>query len=176
MPSDAERGPDGDERGCRRGGRPRRLERPRHPRPGRRRPRALEEVHRFPNEPVQLDDGLHWDALRLHHEILTGLRRAARSAPGLREHRHRHLGRRRRPARRAPGRSSATRSTTATRDNRGAVERVHARIPQEDLFARNGLQFMPFNTLYQLEAAARHAAVRDRAHESCRCPTCSATG
>ena len=35
---------------------------------------ALEEVHRFPNDPVQLGDGLHWDALRLHHEIVTGLR------------------------------------------------------------------------------------------------------
>src|SRR5207344_1419274 len=44
---------------------------------------ALEEVHRFPNDPVQLADGLHWDVLRLHHEILAGLRLAARAAPGL---------------------------------------------------------------------------------------------
>ena len=41
---------------------------------------ALDEVHRFPNEPVQLSDGLHWDALRLHHEILAGLRQARRAA------------------------------------------------------------------------------------------------
>jgi len=28
---------------------------------------ALEEVHRFSNDPVQLEDGLYWDVLRLHH-------------------------------------------------------------------------------------------------------------
>ena len=26
---------------------------------------SLEEVHRFPNVPVLLPDGLHWDALRI---------------------------------------------------------------------------------------------------------------
>ena len=29
---------------------------------------ALEEVHRFPNEPVRLLDTLHWDLLRLFDE------------------------------------------------------------------------------------------------------------
>ena len=47
--------------------------------------------------------------------------------------------------------------------NLPAVERVHARIPQADLYARTGLQFLPFNTLYQLEAARVDAGVRDRA-------------
>ena len=27
----------------------------------------LTEVHRFPNDPVRLPDGLHWDILRLYH-------------------------------------------------------------------------------------------------------------
>ena len=26
---------------------------------------TLEEIHRFPNEPVQLVDGLHWDVLSI---------------------------------------------------------------------------------------------------------------
>ena len=30
----------------------------------------LTEVHRFPNEPVRLPDGLHWDILRLYGEVL----------------------------------------------------------------------------------------------------------
>ena len=30
----------------------------------------LTEVHRFPNEPVRLPDGLHWDILRLYREVL----------------------------------------------------------------------------------------------------------
>ena len=33
---------------------------------------------RFPERPVRLPDGLHWDALRLFHEIVEGLRRSAR--------------------------------------------------------------------------------------------------
>lgn len=35
-------------------------------------------VHRFANEPVLLPDGLHWDFLRLCHEIETGLAKAGR--------------------------------------------------------------------------------------------------
>ncbi|WP_404444343.1 hypothetical protein [Microbacterium marinum] len=40
------------------------------------------------------------------------------------------------------------------RDERTAagVDAVHARHPHADLFARNGLQFLPFNTLYQFAA------------------------
>jgi rhamnulokinase len=113
---------------------------------------TLEEVHRFPNEPVQLEDGLYWDALRLHHEIVNGLRRAARVAPdlasigidtwgvdvGLLDERGVLVG-----------------NPVHHRDPRNlpAMERVHARIPQAELYARTGLQVMPINTLYQLEAA-----------------------
>ena len=32
----------------------------------------LSEVYRFPNGPVRLLDGLHWDALRLWSEIKQG--------------------------------------------------------------------------------------------------------
>src|SRR3954462_11053015 len=39
----------------------------------------MEELHRFPNEPVQLLTGLYWDTLRLFHEIVKGLRVAGRS-------------------------------------------------------------------------------------------------
>jgi rhamnulokinase len=38
----------------------------------------LEELHRFPNQPVRLPDGLYWDSLRLFHEIREGLRVAGR--------------------------------------------------------------------------------------------------
>src|SRR5436190_3805665 len=37
----------------------------------------LEVIHRFPNGPVRTLDTLHWDVLRLHGEILAGLRKAA---------------------------------------------------------------------------------------------------
>ncbi len=113
---------------------------------------SLEEVHRFPNEPVQLDDGLYWDALRLHHEIVTGLRRAARIAPDLRSIGIDTWGV-------DVGMLDETGALVGNpvhhRDPRNvpAVDRVHARVPQAELYARTGLQFMSINTLYQLEAA-----------------------
>jgi hypothetical protein len=36
----------------------------------------LEEIHRFPNDPVQVGDTLYWDVLRLFHEIKQGLIKA----------------------------------------------------------------------------------------------------
>lgn len=117
-------------------------------------PRRLElhEVHRFPNDPVALPDGLHWDVLRIHHEVLEGLRRAGRADRelssvgidtwgvdyGLVDADGRLLGN---PYHYRDGRTAA------------GVEAVHAVIPRERLYARNGLQFLPFNTVYQLAAA-----------------------
>ena len=121
---------------------------------GRVAPRELEvtEVHRFPNEPVRLPDGLHWDILRLYHEVLTGLRAAARAADGLvsigvdswgvdhglLDEAGLLLG-----------------DPYHYRDDRTgpAVDAVHRVIAPQDLYARNGLQVLPFNTLYQLAAA-----------------------
>ena len=47
------------------------------------------------------------------------------------------------------------------RDGRtaAAVEAVHAVIPPAELYARTGLQFLPFNTIYQLAAARGSAAL-----------------
>jgi len=43
------------------------------------------------------------------------------------------------------------------RDSRtaGIMDEVLARVPREEIFARTGIQFLPFNTLYQLVAHAR---------------------
>ena len=117
----------------------------------------LEEVHRFTNEPVELPEGLRWDALGQYREILAGLRTAARSGAtpvsigidtwgvdgGLLDADGALIG--------APAHY---------RDPRHArgVDAVHARIPQEALYPRNGLQFLPFNTLYQLTAARASAS------------------
>jgi rhamnulokinase len=42
---------------------------------------TLDEAHRFPNGPVQVQDHLHWDVQRLFGEIKTGLRKAGQIAP-----------------------------------------------------------------------------------------------
>ena len=41
------------------------------------------------------------------------------------------------------------------RTEAGAATRSHAVVPPAELYARNGLQYLPFNTLYQLVAAGR---------------------
>jgi rhamnulokinase len=113
----------------------------------------LHELHRFPNEPVALPDGLHWDILRLYREVLHGLRAAAGGPDpvtsvgvdgwgvdyGLLDETGALLG-----------------NPYSYRDARtaGVADKVHARLPFEELYARTGIQRLPFNTIYQLAAAA----------------------
>jgi rhamnulokinase len=118
---------------------------------------TLDEVHRFSNDPVRVGDRLHWDILRLLHEIRTGLRRAGTVAGG-------------------ELRSFAIDSWAVDfgllgrdgdllgnprhyRDHAwpAAVDAVHARIPFADLFRRTGIQHLPFNTIYQLAALANES-------------------
>jgi rhamnulokinase len=108
------------------------------------------EVNRFANSPVRLPDGLHWDVLGLYGSILSGLRDALRQAPDLA----------------SVGVDSwavdyaLLRGATMLgnpyhyRDARTepSVTTVHTRVSPQELYGRNGLQFQPFNTLYQLTA------------------------
>ena len=41
---------------------------------------ALQEIHRFPNEPVMIGDHLYWDILRLYHEMKQGILKCSLSA------------------------------------------------------------------------------------------------
>ena len=114
---------------------------------------ALRDVARFANTPVRLPDGLHWDVLALYAAAMTGLGRASREEPELVGaavdswavdyallDRERMLG-----------------NPYHYRDERNAagVAAVHAAVPAEELFRRNGLQHLPFNTVFQLAADAR---------------------
>jgi len=111
---------------------------------------AIETVARFPNDPVRLGDGLHWDAAGLYASALKGLGDAFRVAPEiasigvdswavdyglLREGRLLGIPFHYRDERTEKG-----------------VAAVHARLGRAELFARNGLQFLPFTTAYQLAA------------------------
>jgi len=118
------------------------------------------EVHRFPNGPVTLahrdGTGLHWDVVGLYAQVLRGITAAAEVAADLGL-----------PAPTSIGVDSwavdyalldASGRMLAQpfhyRDGRtaGGVRRVHARVPHEQLYAVNGLQFLPFTTAYQLAA------------------------
>ena len=115
----------------------------------------LELVSRFPNGPVPREDGLHWDFDALYGNVVAGLAEAVRREPGiesigidswavdyglLRE-------------------GMLLAQPFHYRDDRTArgVDEVHAIVPFAQLYARNGLQFLPFNTLYQYRVDGRLA-------------------
>ena len=114
----------------------------------------LEVVHRFPNGPVRTLDTWHWDVLRLHGEMLNALRKAATDHGGvdsigvdtwgvdfaLLGHADTLLG-----------------NPRHYRDphTEGTLEEAFSRIPQAELFAKTGIQFMRINSLFQLLALKR---------------------
>ncbi|HNQ72019.1 MAG TPA: rhamnulokinase family protein [Verrucomicrobiota bacterium] len=117
----------------------------------------LEEVHRFPNGGVVLGDSLRWDLLRLWAEIQTGL--------ALAQQKH---------GRRIVSVGADTWGVDfvlLNRQNeilgqpyhyrdartRGALARAFKQVPRAAIFAQSGLQFLEFNSLYQLLAWQRHA-------------------
>ena len=108
----------------------------------------LTEAHRFPNRPVRMPEGLRWDVLSLYGGVLDGLRAAGQVDSvgidswavdyGLLDADGALLG-----------------NPVHYRDSRteGVAEKVWASVPAEQLYAATGLQYAPFNTLYQLIAA-----------------------
>ena len=112
----------------------------------------LSEAHRFPNIPVTARGTLHWDILRLYAGLLTGLRIADRDSElasvgidswgvdfGLLDSSGALLGN---PVHYRDGRTA------------GVADRVLARVAPAELYATTGTQQLPFNTIYQLAAAA----------------------
>ena len=112
----------------------------------------LTEIHRFVNEPVRQNGSLQWDVLRIWLEIKQGLERAARTsidsigvdAWGCD---YALLGEQ----------GVLIQNPYHYRDARtdGVMEAVFQRVPAEDIYAVTGVQFLSFNTLYQLYAACR---------------------
>lgn len=114
---------------------------------------TMTETRRFRNGPVRLPDGLYWDILGIYQDMLLGLRDACRKDPGVRgigidswavdyglvdTTTKRLLGN---PRHYRDGRTSTT-----------VIDAVHQRVAPERLYAINGLQHLPFNTVYQFAA------------------------
>jgi rhamnulokinase len=112
---------------------------------------VLEEVHRFPNGPVQMLDTLYWDLPRLFDEVKTALGKGAACAGGLDGVGIDTWG---------VDFSLIGRGETLLgnpvhyRDARtnGMVEAALKHVPRERIYEITGLQFLPFNTIYQLLA------------------------
>ena len=108
----------------------------------------LHEVIRFPNEPVSAGGTLYWDILRLYGSVVSGLRSAATSfrlaSAGIDSWGVDY------------GLLDATGALVGNpvhyRDSR--TEGVAVPVTHADLYPVTGIQYLPFNTIYQLSAAA----------------------
>jgi rhamnulokinase len=113
---------------------------------------TTEEVHRFPNEPVEYGGSLHWDVPRLWFEVRKALARLGEvelagigvDAWGVD---YALLGER----------GELLENPYHYRDRRteGVMEEVLGKVGKEEVYEATGIQFMPINTLYQLFAARR---------------------
>ena len=116
---------------------------------------SLETIHRFPNGVIELDGGLHWDFKALFAEVLKGLAAAASAA---RKNGERIMSIGIDTWAVDYGLVNDTGELTSVpfsyRDerSRATVERVHAVVSPEKLYAATGLQYLQFNTIYQLAA------------------------
>ena len=118
----------------------------------------LEEVRRFYYPPAESDGHLRWNVSGIFDEIKEGLRSAAARA--------RELGRKIQSVGvdswavdycLIDDRGELVEWPICYRDERtqGAMDQVFASVSREEIFERTGIQFMPFNTLFQLFAHQR---------------------
>jgi rhamnulokinase len=120
----------------------------------------LEIVHRFPNGSVNTSAGMHWDLTGLFEQIITGLSMAAKQWGdaivsigvdtwgvdyGLLD-KHGNL-------------LSEPHHYRDERTN-GMQEMVFKTVPRREVYETTGIQFLPFNTLYQLYAESRDQSDR----------------
>jgi rhamnulokinase len=119
---------------------------------------ALDEIRRFQYPPQVSDGHLRWDFPKIFDEIKVGLREASERA--------RELGKKIESIGvdswgvdygliDADGK--LVENPICYRDERtqGAMEKVFAHVSRDEIFASTGIQFMPFNTLFQLYVHAQ---------------------
>ena len=109
-------------------------------------------VARFPNGPVERDGGLHWDLPALLDHALAGLRAAGPvSSIGVDAWAVDYGLLRGGELIGLPWCYRDPRTSTRV------ISALHGLVPADDLYRRTGLQFLPFNTIYQLAAETRLA-------------------
>jgi rhamnulokinase len=109
-------------------------------------------VHRFGNGPVDSAAGLHWDLERICRELEVGLRKCAELVPaGIDSIGVTGWGV---DIVRLDDAGKPLMQPYCYREPRNALamEALHKVIPGDELYARNGVQIQPINTIYQLYA------------------------
>jgi rhamnulokinase len=109
---------------------------------------SIRPVARFPNTPVRTIDGLHWNILELYRSVVAGLGAAVREEPatasiGIDSWAVDYALLR-------GGRMLGVPYHYRDERNAAAVDVAHGLVSPEELYAANGLQHLPFNSLYQL--------------------------
>lgn len=115
---------------------------------------TLDEVHRFPNGPVKLFDTIYWDLPRLFDEAKAAMRKAAAGGARLDGIGVDTWG----VDFALVGRNDTLLGNPVHyRDARteGMIESASALVPRERIYDVTGLQFLPFNTAFQLLALKR---------------------
>lgn len=111
---------------------------------------TTEEIHRFPNEPVEHGGALRWDAPRLWLEVRKALSKLGEielagigvDAWGVD---YALLG--------ESGQLLENPYHYRDRRTEGVMEQVLEKVDRKEIYTATGIQFMPINTLYQLFAA-----------------------
>jgi rhamnulokinase len=119
---------------------------------------TLEEIHRFSNDPVNINGTFYWDILRLFHEMKQGILKSKSIVDGdisgigtdtwgvdygLLDGSGQLLG-----------------NPVHYRDSRteGMIEKACATIPHREIYNTTGIAFQKFNTLYQLLSMANSSS------------------
>jgi len=112
---------------------------------------TLEEMHRFENGPLECGDSIRWDFAKLFGEIETGLAQAAK-----------HVGKIESISVDSWGvdfglidsKGKLFENPYHYRDKRTdtMMDEVFAIMPRKKVYDITGIQFMPFNSIYQLKA------------------------
>jgi len=111
----------------------------------------FDELHRFPNTPVQTLNTLHWDVLRLWQDIKTGISAAGSDAAGIGVDTwgvdFALLDRA----------GNLLSNPVHYRDKRteNTSEWIFDRVPRRTVFERTGIQFMVINTINQIASMIR---------------------
>ncbi|MEN6306642.1 MAG: rhamnulokinase family protein [Anaerohalosphaeraceae bacterium] len=112
---------------------------------------SLREMHRFSNGPTQEGDSLRWDFNKLMNEITTGIGKAAAACPNARSIGVDTWGV---DFGLLDKSGKLIENPYHYRDSRnnGMMEKVFAIVPRQKVYMHTGIQFMQFNSLYQLFA------------------------
>jgi len=110
---------------------------------------SLEEVHRFENGPFEKDGSLFWNFDGLFGELKTGLKKAVATAPDIASMAIDTWGVDYGIVKED---GSFARPPYHYRDSRTdkTQEAIFGIIPEVELYAKTGIQRLPFNTIYQL--------------------------